>query len=59
MEKNLNLQDCNIELQDKVKVFCEDGFRWPIRGFSFHIDKGNPSPIWYDPHESDLMLKLV
>ena len=39
--KNLKIQGCPSDLQDKVKelvteywdVFCEDGFHCPIRGF--------------------------
>ena len=41
LENNQKLQGCTSEWQDKVKyvvteywdVFCEDGFRRPIRGF--------------------------
>ena len=72
LEKNLKIQDCTSDLQDKVKevvieywdVFCEDNFYWPIQGFSFHIDTGSHSPICYKPprygpHESEVMRKLV
>ena len=72
LEKNIKIQGCPIYLQDKVKevvteywyVFCEDGFRWPIRGFSFQIDTGSHSPICCKPprcgpHESEAMRKLV
>ena len=64
-EKNLKQQGCSSYLQDNVKevvteywdVFCEDGFRQPIRGFSFLIYTGSHSPIFYKPprygpHES-------
>ena len=45
-------------------VFCKDGFRRPIQGFSFHINTGSHSPICCKPHryglhESDLMQNLV
>ena len=45
-------------------VFCEDGFRRPIRGISFQIDTGNHPPICYKPprnipHDSEVMQKLV
>ena len=49
LEKNLKLQGWPSDLQDKVKevvteywdMFCEDGFRRPIRVFSFQIDTGS------------------
>ena len=72
LEKNLKLQGCPKELQGKVKevvadywdVFCEEGFRRPMRGFSFQIDTGDHPPICckqprYGPHESEIMRKLV
>ena len=67
-EKNIKLQGCPNDLQDKVKevvteywdVFCEDGLRQPIWGFSFHIYTGNHPPICckpprYGPHELEVM----
>ena len=72
LENNLKLQVLPSYLQDKFKevvtkywgVFCEDGFRWPIREFSFQIDTGSHSSICYKPpkygpHESGLMQNLV
>ena len=45
-------------------MFCEDGFGWPIQGFSFQIDTGNHPPICckpprYGPHDYEVMQKLV
>ena len=45
-------------------LFCEDGFRRPIRGFSLQIDTGIHSPICckpprYVPHKSEVMRNLV
>ena len=64
----MKLQGCPNDLQSKVKEvvtdywgdFCEDGFRRPIRGFSFQIDTGNHTPIYckpprYGPNESEIM----
>ena len=72
MEDNIKLKRCPSDFQDKVKemityywyVFYEDGFRRPIRGFSFQIDTGNHPPICgkpprYIPHESEVMQNLV
>ena len=72
MDNNLKLQGLPSDLQDKVKdvvteywdVFCEDGFRRPIWGFSFQIDTGSHSPIFckpsrYGPHDYEVMLKFV
>ena len=72
LDKNLKLQGCLSDSQDKVKdvvteywdVFCEDGFRRTIWVFSFQIDISNHLPIRqklskYDPHESEVMRKLV
>ena len=72
LDNNLKLQWCLSDSQDKVKdvvteywdVFCEDGFRRTIWGFSFQIDTINHSPTRqkpsrYDPHESEVMRKLV
>ena len=72
LDRNLKLQCCLSDLQDKVKevvteywdVFCGDGLRRPVWGFSFQIYTGNhpliccKSPM-YGPCESDVMLKLV
>ena len=72
LNNNLKLQGRPIDLQEKVKevvteywgVFCEDGFRRPIRVFSFNIDTGNHTPIWYKPprygpNESEVMQNIV
>ena len=71
-ENNLKLHGWPSDLQEKVKevvtdywdVFCEDGFRRPIRGFSFQIDTSNhPYICWkpprYVPHESEVIRKLA
>ena len=49
---------------DYWDLFYEDGFRRPIRGFSFQIDIGGHSSICckpprYGPHESYVMQNLV
>ena len=72
MDYNLKLQVLTSELNYNVKevatdycnVFCEDESRLPIRGFSFHIDKGKNSPICCKPpryvlYESEVILKVV
>ena len=72
LEKNLKLQGCPSDLQDKIKqvvteywdMFCEDGFHRPIQGFSFQVDTGSHSPIYYKPpkygpHESEVMKNMV
>ena len=72
LEKNLKLQGCPSDLQEKFKevvteywgVFLKYGFRWNIHGFSFHIDTGSHSPIFckpprYGPHESEVIQNLV
>ena len=56
-EKNLKLQGCPSDVQDKVKevvteywyVFCDDEFHRPNQGFSFHIDTGNHPHICCKP----------
>ena len=53
LEKNLKPQGLSSDLQEKVKevvtkywdIFCEDGFRWYIRRFSFQIETCSHSPI--------------
>ena len=72
LEKNLKLQGCPSDLQDKAKevvteywdFFCEDGFLQPIRGFLVQIDTGKHPPICckpprYGPRESEVMQNLV
>ena len=72
LEKNLKIQGCPSDLQEKVKevvteywyVFCEYLLRQPIWGFSFQIDTGSHSPIYCKPprcgpHEFKFMQKLV
>ena len=72
LEKNMKLLGCPSDLQYNVKevvteywdVFCENGFRRSIRGFSFHIDTGNHPHIYceppmYVPDESEVVLNLV
>ena len=53
LKKNLKIQVCPSNLQDKVKevvteywdMFCENKLCLPIRGFSFQIDIGIHLPI--------------
>ena len=72
MGNNIKLKVCPSDLQYKFKYmvtyycdgFCEDVFRQPIRGFSFHVDKGDHPPICYKtpryvPHEYEVMLNML
>ena len=72
LENDLKLQGCPSDLQINTKevvteywdVFCEDGSRRPIRGFSFQIDTVNYPLIFYKPpshgpHKSEVMKNLV
>ena len=53
LEKNLKLKGFPSDLQENIKeevtdywdVFCEDGFRRPIQGFSLQIETCNHPPI--------------
>ena len=53
LERNINLEGCPEWLQPEVinlvkeywDVFCEEGLKNPIRGFSFQIDTGDSPPV--------------
>ena len=66
LKKNLCLDGCPEELKPEViglvkeywDVFCKEGLKDPIRGFSFQIDMGESPPVCckiprYGPHEAD------
>ena len=72
LERNLKLIGCPTELQPQIRevvmeywdVFCEQGLRRPIHGFSFQIDTGDAKLVcckhhWYGPHELKVIDKLV
>jgi hypothetical protein len=72
LDKNIRWHQCPPNFQppivDIIKeywdVFCEEGLRRNIRGFSCRIDTGDISPVCckpprYGPHESVIMNKLV
>ena len=49
---------------DYWDVICEDGFRRPIWGFSFHIDTGKHTTIFckpprYVPYDSEVTQNMV
>ena len=71
LERNLSLEGCPVQLHDDIKqtikdywdVFCEQGLRRHIRGFTFSIDTGDTPPVCcrqprYGPHEAKIMRKL-
>jgi Reverse transcriptase (RNA-dependent DNA polymerase) len=72
LDNNIRWQQCPTALRypilqiikDYWDVFCEEGLRSNIRGYSCRIDTGDISPICckpprYGPHESVIMNKLV
>ena len=72
LERNLKLIGCPIELQPQIKevlmeywdVFCEQGLRRPIHGFSFQINTGDAKLVCckhhrYGPHESKVIEELA
>jgi hypothetical protein len=71
LERNLSLKGCPDQLHEDIKqtikdywdVFCEQGLRCHIRGFTFSIDTGDSLTVCcrqpkYGPHESKIMRKL-
>jgi hypothetical protein len=72
LDKNIRWHQCPPSFQLSIvsiikeywDVFCEEGLRRNIRGFSCRIDTGDISPVCckpprYGPHESVIMNKLV
>ena len=72
LDKNIRWGHCPQELQAPVleiikeywDVFCEEGLRRNIRGFSCRVDTGDVAPVCCKiprcgPHESRAMSKLV
>eukprot|EP00957_Ditylum_brightwellii_P141604 10787859-Ditylum_brightwellii.AAC.2 len=72
LEEGLQLRGCLVELHGDIKemvtkhwdVFCGEGLRKPIRGFSFQVDTGNSKPVCCKPpryahHESKVMRQLI
>eukprot|EP00957_Ditylum_brightwellii_P152652 11619605-Ditylum_brightwellii.AAC.1 len=72
LERGLQLSGCPEELHGDIKemvvkywdVFCGEGLRKPIRGFSFQVDTGNSKPVCCKPpryghHESKVMRQLI
>lgn len=72
LSRNLQWRNCPKEHQASVKnlilrywdVFAEEGIRYHIRGFEFHIDTGACKPVCckareYGAHESRVITKLV
>jgi len=72
LEKNLCLDGCPEELKPEVislvkeywDVFCKEGLKNPIRGFSFQIDMGDSPPVCcktprYGPHKALTINKLI
>jgi RNase H-like domain found in reverse transcriptase/Integrase zinc binding domain/Reverse transcriptase (RNA-dependent DNA polymerase) len=72
LENNIRWHQCPEALRDPIldiiksywDVFCEEGLRRNIRGYTCRIDTGAVSPVCckpprYGPHESIIMNKLV
>jgi hypothetical protein len=72
LDKNLHWKTCPEEHKAEVleiikeywDVFCTEGLRRHIRGFTFRIDTGDVKPIscrqpCYGPHESRVMEEMV
>eukprot|EP00957_Ditylum_brightwellii_P202439 15330188-Ditylum_brightwellii.AAC.1 len=72
LTEGLKLEGCPEELHGPITnlvkeywdVFCADGLRKPIRGFSFQVDTGNSQPVCcktprYGPRESQVIRKLI
>lgn len=72
LDKNIRWHECPDQFRQDIvsiikshwEVFCEEGLRRNIRGYSCRIDTGDIVPVCckpprYGPHESVIMNKLV
>jgi len=72
LDENLSWGDCPTEHRPKIlslikeywEVFCQEGLRKHIRGYSCRIDTGDVAPICcktprYGPHESKVIVELT
>ena len=72
LERNIKWRDCPDDIRPLVlaviheywDVFCEEGLRKNIRGFSFRVDTGDCKPVCcrpprYGPSETKVMTDLV